>query len=108
MISSTGGSVYSRSPKTQTRQAIWSPQPSTQASEPHELSRSSKAMSAPLIRIVGDDTNRHVPGLGRGPDVHLANLDLNAGGGQHISDHGQRCLQAWSVPRHRVHVVRSR
>ena len=43
---------------TQTRQAIWSPQPSVHASEPHELSRSSSAMSSPSTRIVGELTKR--------------------------------------------------
>ena len=50
--------MYSWPRCTHTRQAIWSPQPSVHASEPHELSRSSTATSRPSTRIVGELTNR--------------------------------------------------
>ena len=90
----TGGSVYSTPPWTHTRHAVSAPQPSVHASEPHGLSRSSRAMSSPSTRIVGELTKRNARRLLRRLHQHLVDLDLDAGRSQHVTHRLKRRLEA--------------
>ena len=107
-ISSVGGSVYSWPRYTQTRQAIWSPQPSVQASEPHEVSRRSSAMSLPLTRMVGEDTNRHARASSSVATCTLVTSTAIPAACSTSATTINASLRLRSVPRHRVQLVRSR
>ena len=100
--------MYSWPRYTQTRQAIWSPQPSVQASEPHELSRRSSAMSLPLTRMVGEDTNRHARASSSVATCTLVTSTAIPAACSTSATTINASLRLRSVPRHRVQLVRSR